>query len=59
MVSLIREQRVDMLVLGEGTRLSPRVAQPSFAEQVVGRVTCDLLVIPRDPTSQWSSARSL
>ncbi|MFM8517059.1 MAG: hypothetical protein ACKODA_04140 [Nevskiaceae bacterium] len=58
-VSLIREQRVDMLVLGEGTRLSPRAAQPSFAEQVVGRVTCDLPVIPRDPTSHWSSARSL
>jgi nucleotide-binding universal stress UspA family protein len=48
-VDLIREQRIDVLVLGEGTRLSPRAAQPSFAEQVVGRVTCDLLVIPRDP----------
>lgn len=48
-VDLIREQRIDVLVMGEGTRLSPRAVQPSFAEEVVGRVTCDLLVIPRDP----------
>ena len=46
---LIRQQRIDVLVLGGATRLSPRAAEPSFAEQVVGRVTCDLLVVPRDP----------
>jgi len=46
---LVRQQRIDLLVLGEGTRLSPRATEAGFAEQVVGRVTCDLLVVPRDP----------
>ncbi|MBU3672062.1 MAG: universal stress protein [Sinobacteraceae bacterium] len=46
---LVHQQRIDLLVLGEGIRLSPRATEAGLAEQVVGRVTCDLLVVPRDP----------
>jgi hypothetical protein len=52
---LIRQQRIDVLALGGATRLSPRAAEPSFAEQVIGRVSCDLLFVPRDPEGSVAS----